>query len=64
MYALSDDDLAETINRHLYWAEEFKDQAELADRLKLMVNLYTLTLEEVFGELRKYAEDDNSLEKY
>ena len=64
VYALSDDDLAETINRHLYWAEEFKDQAELADRLKLMVNLYTLTLEEVFGELRKYAEDDNSLEKY
>ena len=64
VYALSDDDLAETINRHLYWAEEFKDQTELADRLKLMVNLYTLTLEEVFGELRKYAEDDNSLEKY
>lgn len=64
VYALSDDDLAETINRHLYWAEEFKDQTELADRLKLMVNLYTLTLEEVFGELRKYAEDDNSLEEY
>lgn len=64
VYALSDDDLAETINRHLYWAEEFKDQTELADRLKLMVNLYTLTLEEVFGKLRKYAEDDNSLEKY
>ncbi len=64
VYALSDDDLAETINRHLYWAEEFKDQTELADRLKLMVNIYTLTLEEVFGELRKYAEDDNSIEEY
>ncbi len=64
VYALSDGDLAETINRHLYWAEEFKDQTELADRLKLMVNIYTLTLEEVFGELRKYAEDDNSIEEY
>lgn len=64
VYALSDDDLAETINRHLYWAEEFKNQTEVADRLKLMVNLYTLTLEEVFGELRKYAEDDKSLEEY
>lgn len=64
VYALSDDDLAETINRHLFWVEEFKNQPELADRLKLMVNLYTLTLEEVFGELRQYAVEDNSLEEY
>ena len=64
VYALSDDDLVETINRHLYWIEEFKTQSELADRLKVMINLYTLTLEEVFNELRKYAEYDNSLKEY
>lgn len=64
LYAISDDDLVETINRHLYWVEEFKDQPEIVERFKLLVNLYTLTLEEVFGELRRYAEDDNSLKDY
>ena len=64
LYAISDDDLVETINRHLYWVEEFKAQPEIVERFKLLVNLYTLTLEEVFGELRKYAEDDNSLKDY
>ena len=64
LYAISDDDLVETINRHLYWVEEFKVQPEIVERFKLLVNLYTLTLEEVFGELRKYAEDDNSLKEY
>ena len=59
LYAISDDDLVETINRHLYWVEEFKAQPEIVERFKLLVNLYTLTLEEVFGELRRYAEDDN-----
>lgn len=64
LYAISDDDLVETINRHLYWVEEFKDQPEIVERFKLLVNLYTLTLEEVFGELRRYAEEDNSLKDY
>lgn len=64
LYAISDDDLVETINRHLYWVEEFKSQPEIVERFKLLVNLYTLTLEEVFGELRSYAEDDNSLKDY
>ena len=64
LYAISDDDLVETINRHLYWVEEFKSQPEIVERFKLLVNLYTLTLEEVFGELRRYAEDDNSLKDY
>ena len=64
LYAISDDDLVETINRHLYWVEEFKAQPEIVERFKLLVNLYTLTLEEVFGELRRYAEDDNSLKDY
>ena len=64
LYAISDDDLVETINRHLYWVEEFKAQPEIVERFKLLVNLYTLTLEEVFEELRRYAEDDNSLEEY
>ena len=64
LYAISDDDLVETINRHLYWVGEFKDQPEIVERFKLLVNLYTLTLEEVFGELRRYAEDDNSLKDY
>lgn len=64
LYAISDDDLVETINRHLYWVAEFKAQPEIVERFKLLVNLYTLTLEEVFGELRRYAEDDNSLKKY
>lgn len=64
LYAISDDDLVETINRHLYWVEEFKTQPEIVERFKLLVNLYTLTLEEVFGELRRYAEDDNSLKEY
>lgn len=64
VYALSDDDLAEVIDRHINRVEEFVAQPELADRLRFMVKLYTLTLEEVFGELRKYAEDDNSLKDY
>ena len=64
LYAISDDDLVETINRHLYWVEEFKAQPEIVERFKLLVNLYTLTLEEVFGDLRRYAEDDNSLKDY
>ena len=64
VYALSDDELAEVIDRHINRVEEFIAQPELSDRLRLMVKIYTLTLEEVFGELRKYAEDDNSLKVY
>lgn len=64
LYAISDDDLVETINRHLYWVEEFKSQPDIVERFKQLVNLYTLTLEEVFGKLRKYAEDDNSIKEY
>ena len=64
LYAISDDDLVETINRHLYWVEEFKAQPDVVERFKLLVNLYTLTLEEVFGKLYDYAENDNSLKEY
>jgi DNA (cytosine-5)-methyltransferase 1 len=62
--ALSDDELAEVIDRHINRVEEFIAQPELSERLKLMVKLYPLTLEEVFGELRNYAEYDNSLKDY
>ena len=64
LYAISDDDLVETINSHLNWVEEFKVQPEIVERFKLLVNLYTLTLEEVFGKLREYAKNDNSLKEY
>lgn len=64
LYAISDDDLVETINRHLYWVEDFKTQPDIVERFKLLVNLYTLTLDEVFSKLYKYAEDDNSLKEY
>lgn len=64
VYALSDDELAEVIDRHVNRVEEFIAQPELSDRLRLMVNIYTLSLEEVFGKLREYAENDNSQKEY
>ena len=64
VYAISDDQLAELIERHIYWVEEFKTQPDVVERLRLIVKLYTLTLEEVFEELRQYAIDDDSLEDY
>ncbi len=64
VYAISDDQLAELIERHIYWVEEFKTQADVVERLRHIVKLYTLTLEEVFEELRQYAIDDDSLEDY
>ncbi len=64
VYAISDDQLAELIERHINRVEEFKLQPDVSKRLSLMVKLYTLTLEEVFMELRQYAVDDDSLEEY
>ena len=64
VYAISDDQLAELIERHIYWVEEFKTQPDVVERLRQIVKLYTLTLDEVFEELRQYAIDDDSLEDY
>ena len=64
VYAISDDQLAELIERHLNRVEEFKAQQEIMERLGLLVNIYTLTLEEVFEQLRQYAEDDDSIGEY
>lgn len=64
VYTLSDDQLAELIERHIYWVEEFRTQPDVVERLRQIVRLYTLTLEEVFEELRQYAIDDDSLEEY
>ncbi len=64
VYAISDDQLAELIERHIFWVEEFKTQPDVVERLRQIVKLYTLTLEEVFEELRQYAIDDDSLEDY
>lgn len=64
VYTLSDDQLAELIERHIYWVEEFRTQSDVVERLRQIVKLYTLTLEEVFEELRQYAIDDDSLEEY
>lgn len=64
VYTISDDQLAELIERHIYWVEEFKTQPDVVERLRQIVKLYTLTLEEVFKELRQYAIDDDSLGDY
>jgi DNA (cytosine-5)-methyltransferase 1 len=64
LHEISDDALVKMIDHHIYWVEEFKSQPDVRERFKEMVNLYTLTLEEVFGKLRQYAEDDDSLDEY
>ncbi len=64
LHTISDDSLVKLIDHHLYWVEEFNSQPEVKEIFKEIVNLYTLTLEEVFEKLRQKATDDDSLVDY
>ena len=64
LHTISDDSLVKLIDHHLYWVEEFNSQPEVKEIFKEVVNLYTLSLEEVFEKLRQYAREDDTLDDY
>lgn len=62
--SMEDDSIIEKIMLGIDGVRQFESQKKSVDIFKAMIGVYAMTLDEIFAELRRYAEKDGSLKDF